>query len=108
MPMSFFALGEYNLIKLNQHDPGFTAMSSGVRVPSEFAIFNRLEIILDNVFAETHAALHFKATRTSDRAGRARAPTHAHPVFDNKVLTPTRPARAKKINGRPPAHWARV
>ena len=63
MPMSFFALGEYNLIKLNQHDPGFTAMSSGVRVPSEFAIFNRLEIILDNVFAETHAALHFKATQ---------------------------------------------
>ena len=46
--------------------------------------------------------------RTSDRAGRARAPTHAHPVFDSKVPTPTRPARAKKRNGRPPAHWASV
>jgi len=44
--------------------------------------------------------------RTSDRAGRARAPTHAHPVFDDKISTPTRPARAKKQNGRPPAHWA--
>ena len=46
--------------------------------------------------------------RTSDRAGRTRAPTHAHPVFDNKVPTPTRPARAKKRNGRPPACWASV
>ena len=44
--------------------------------------------------------------RTSDRAGRVRAPTHAHPVFDDKISTPTRPARAKKRNGRPPNHWA--
>jgi len=46
------------------------------------------------------------STRTSDRAGRVRAPTHAHPVFDDKISTPTRPARAKNQNGRPPAHWA--
>ena len=36
------------------------------------------------------------AARTSDRAGRARAPTHAHPVFDNKVPTPTHPAHRQK------------
>ena len=30
--------------------------------------------------------------RTTDRAGRARAPTHAHPVFDDKNSTPTHPA----------------
>ena len=58
--------------------------------------------------AQCELGLMFQEGRTSDRAGRARAPTHAHPVFDNKVLTPTRPARAKKRNGRPPAHWASV
>jgi len=31
-----------------QYDSGFTAMSSGVRVPSEFAVHTVLEIILDN------------------------------------------------------------
>ena len=31
-----------------QSDSGFTAMSSGVRVPSEFAVHTVLEIILDN------------------------------------------------------------
>ena len=51
-------------------------------------------------------ALRPTPSRTSDRAGRARAPTHAHPVFDDKISTPTRPARAKKRNGRPPTHWA--
>jgi len=39
--------------------------------------------------------------RTSDRAGRARAPTHAHPVFDDKISTPTHPARAKKTKWTP-------
>ena len=55
-------------------------MSSSVRVPSEFAVHTRLEIILDNhsqkkiygvnlkVLAERHAALHFKATRLQARA----------------------------------------
>ena len=31
------------------------------------------------------------SSRTSDRAGRVRAPTHAHPVFDDKISTPTHP-----------------
>ena len=56
-------------------------MSSGVRVPSEFAVHTVLEIILDtthrqrliygvnlNVLAERRAALHFKATRHQARA----------------------------------------
>ena len=30
--------------------------------------------------------------RTTDRAGRARAPGPAHPVFDDKNSTPTHPA----------------
>ena len=31
-----------------QYDPGFTAMSSSVRVPSEFAVHTVLEITLHN------------------------------------------------------------
>jgi hypothetical protein len=39
-----------------QYDSGFIAMSSGVRVPSEFAIHTLLEIILDNHSqTKTHA-----------------------------------------------------
>jgi len=44
------------------------------------------------------------ANRTTDRAGRARAPGPAHPVFDDKNSTPTHPARGKKAKcdiGRP-------
>ena len=38
------------------------------------------------------ASQNRKKDRTTDRAGRARAPTHAHPVFDDKNSTPTHPA----------------
>jgi len=43
-------------------------MSSGVRVPSEFAVHTVLEIILDNHSQTKRAALHFKATRLQARA----------------------------------------
>jgi len=49
-----------------------------------------------------------RMVRTTDRAGRARTPTHAHPVFDDKNSTPTHPAHWNNPKRRPPAHWACV
>ena len=39
-------VGYYLCLEVLQYDSGFTAMSSGVRVPSEFAVHTVLEIAL--------------------------------------------------------------
>ena len=58
-----------------QWDSGFTAMSSGVRVPSEFAVHTLLEITLvagqpltDKLKTKTHVRSNFK--RVSGKACR--------------------------------------
>jgi hypothetical protein len=45
--------GIFSPFEVLQYDSGFTAMSSGVRVPSEFAVHTALEIILDNYLNNT-------------------------------------------------------
>jgi hypothetical protein len=69
-----------------RYDSGFKAMSSGVRVPSEFAVQTETHLRMYgvnlNVLAERHAALHFEATRLQ-----ARAVDASTQLPQNKVLT---------------------
>jgi hypothetical protein len=62
-------VGIYLHLEVLQYDSGFTAISSGVRVPLEFKVHALLEIILDN-HSQAKAHVRSKFKRASGKACR--------------------------------------